>query len=176
MDFASKFLTKIALAALLLILGVFVGWAQTSAHYKAKEFNAYSDSQVALSAATASVAIKELELQQAVLTKSDQLLTEQKNADNQITTLRTAVRTGAVRLSILANRDPAATCQDSRTAVELGDQARSELMPQTAEDLISIAADGDAAVRQLNAVIDAYAAIRSGCGTDSASKINQREE
>lgn len=50
-----------------------------------------------------------------------------------------------------------------------GDQTSCRLTEKTARSLISIAADGDAAINQLNAVIDAYNKVKEkGCAPDPA--------
>jgi hypothetical protein len=82
--------------------------------------------------------------------------------EKTIAALRADLRRSAVRLSI-----PVATCTAAAvggnpgSVAGAGAEARAELMPATADSLIGIAADGDAAVRQLNAVIDAYNALRA---------------
>ena len=87
---------------------------------------------------------------------------EARHAKVEIDVLRADLRASRVRLSV-----PVAACAagssvgtNSATAGGLGAEARAELMPETASDLVSIAADGDAAVRQLNRLIDAYNALR----------------
>lgn len=89
---------------------------------------------------------------------------EARYAQKQIDTLRADLRASRVRLSV-----PAASCAaasspsaDPAAAGGPGATARVELMPETAADLIGIAADGDAAVRQLNRLIDAYNELREG--------------
>lgn len=89
---------------------------------------------------------------------------EQNDAKNNIDRLRAQLRTGAVRLSVPAN--PAgnpASSRDSATAGSPGTETRAELDRATAEALVTITADGDAAIIQLNAVIDAYEVIRTAC-------------
>lgn len=71
------------------------------------------------------------------------------------------VRAGAVRLSV-----PVTACHASTSAnpaAESGDRAetRAELTPEAGIALAAIAADGDDAIRQLNACIDSYQAIRT---------------
>jgi hypothetical protein len=92
-------------------------------------------------------------------------LTHQKEMDHAKATidgLRADVLTGAVRLSVAVKARPAAcgNAPGQDPAAAGGDQeTRAELMPQVAYDLIGIVADGDAAVLDLNACIDAYHAI-----------------
>lgn len=83
--------------------------------------------------------------------------------DRKINSLRADVLAGAVRLSVAVQKARAAGDSDRASqdpAAAGGDQeTRAELVPQVAYDLIGIAADGDAAVLDLNACIDAYQAI-----------------
>lgn len=85
------------------------------------------------------------------------------DARTKMDALRADVLTGAVRLSVAvkAAGTTAGSCAPSGdSAAAGGDQeTRAELVPQAAHDLIGIAADGDDAVRDLNACIDAYHAI-----------------
>lgn len=85
-------------------------------------------------------------------------------ANAKIKSLTADVLTGAVRLSVAVQkaRTAAGSCgASSDPAPASGDQeTRAELVPQVAYDLIGIAADGDAAVLDLNACIDSYNALR----------------
>jgi len=80
----------------------------------------------------------------------------ENHAQAEIKTLRANVRNGTVRLSI-----PAASCSRGTVPETTGNtqgtatEARTELDPTTAQSLIDIAAEGDAAIRQLNALVDA---------------------
>lgn len=100
----------------------------------------------------------------ALIARDAQHHQEQQDAKNHIDDLTRRVRAGAVRLSVPA-RCPgqAGSGRDTGPAGGTGDQARAELDPQAGIDLVSIAADGDAAIRQLNVVIDAYEDARRAC-------------
>jgi len=82
-----------------------------------------------------------------------------RNAQNAArvkeTKLRADAATGALRLSIPTQ---APVCPAPNAAPAAGDsrEARAELDRSTAEALIAIAADGDAAIRKLNACITLY--------------------
>ena len=82
-------------------------------------------------------------------TEHTKALTDAKTANNQ---LRTAVATGAHRLSVKA------TCPAVRTATtatSLDDaEARAELDPATAERIVAIPADGDEAIIALTGLQD----------------------
>lgn len=87
---------------------------------------------------------------------------EKTHAQIQIDRLRADLRSGARRLSIAVARVPA--CTDPATAAGPGAEARADLDPAAAEALVAIAADGDAAIRQANRLIDAYAIAAEVCG------------
>jgi hypothetical protein len=127
--------------------------------------------QQAFNAATLAAAAKERALNTSLLHTSAQLIQEQSNHAAQIDTLRRAVRAGTVRLSIPTTaRNCAAPGASAAAPGQSGAEARAELVPATADDLIAIAFDGDSAVLQLNAVIDAYNAIRTACQTGAAGQ------
>ena len=102
---------------------------------------------------------KERAMQAAANANATNLRKANQNAQDQIVRLNADIGTGAVRLSIATGGLQG--CRAAGAATGGGDEARAELDPTTARDLISIAADGDAAIRQLNACIDTYNAIRS---------------
>lgn len=87
---------------------------------------------------------------------------EMDDAKAQMDSLRAAVRAGAVRLSVPVKSAacPAAASGNPAAAGEPA-ETRAELVPAAADALIGIAADGDAAVRDLNSCIDAYESIRN---------------
>ena len=74
---------------------------------------------------------------------------EVKHADKTINTLRRDVALGRVRFSIPAS------CGSSASDF-VAHKTRAELDPETADALVAIAADGDAAIRELNVCIEAY--------------------
>lgn len=98
---------------------------------------------------------------------------EQAHADDQIKQLRTDLSTGARRLSIpttAACALPAGAATGSAgTVARVEPEARAQLTEQAAQELVGIAADGDSAIRQLNAVIDAYAAVQAMCSHQQES-------
>ncbi|MFZ6709784.1 lysis system i-spanin subunit Rz [Undibacterium sp. TC9W] len=71
------------------------------------------------------------------------------------------VRTGAVRLSIPVKACPARSSRDTTAGFSNSPETRAELTPEAGAALAAIAADGDDAIRQLNACIDSYQAIRA---------------
>lgn len=79
---------------------------------------------------------------------ADQLHKDKLDAQQKINQLRADVASGAQRLSIRAS------CSTSATGGAA--EARAELDPKTADDLIAITADGDQAIIELNSCIDLY--------------------
>lgn len=79
---------------------------------------------------------------------ADQLHKDKEDAQQKINQLRADVASGAQRLSIRAS------CSASATGGAT--EARAELDPKTADDLIAITADGDQAIIELNSCIDLY--------------------
>ena len=79
---------------------------------------------------------------------AEQLHKDKEDAQQKINQLRADVASGAQRLSIRASCSASVAGGDS--------EAQAELDPKTADDLISITADGDQAIIELNACIDLY--------------------
>jgi hypothetical protein len=77
---------------------------------------------------------------------------EKRDAQIKVDQLRADVAAGAVRLSVRASCSSGASTGYS--------EARAELDPKTADDLIAIAADGDQAIIELNSCIDFYNNLR----------------
>jgi hypothetical protein len=97
----------------------------------------------------------------AIQAITDKLTNERDAARNEKDTLL-LVRSGAIRLSVpvIASVPTGAGCADTGTAGRPGQEARAELTPAAAEFLDDIASEGDDAIRQSNALIDAYNALR----------------
>ena len=77
---------------------------------------------------------------------------EKRDAQIKVDQLRADVAAGAVRLSVRASCSASTAAGDS--------EARAELDPKVADDLIAITADGDKAIIELNACIDFYNKLR----------------
>ena len=76
--------------------------------------------------------------------------------------LRTSIATGERKLFIpVQTKCPVPTASNTTVAAGDSSEARAELDRKTADDLIAIAAEGDAAIRKLNACIDTYEKMRS---------------
>lgn len=92
---------------------------------------------------------KEQAAAQGAVTIAKNLQEQNQNAKNQTDQLRTDVRGGAKRLSVRVHAASVST-----VAAGAGrdiEEARVELHPEDAENLISLAADADDVTRQLNA-------------------------
>ena len=77
------------------------------------------------------------------------------------TKLRADIATGNLRLSIPAQSP---VCPSSNTPIASGSdggEARTELSGSVSETLISIASEGDAAIRKLNTCIQSYETLRN---------------
>lgn len=85
---------------------------------------------------------------------------EKDDAEITIANLRTDVRNGVVRLSIATRAARQNADTGNSTAAGDNQETRSELVPAAADALISIAADGDSGMRDLNTCIDDYNAAR----------------
>lgn len=85
---------------------------------------------------------------------------EQANAQDAIDRLGADLRSGTIRLHV--RTAPAAQSNPGHHGAPSGPgQAHAELDPADAATLLGITADGDSAIRDLNACIDRYAAVQS---------------
>lgn len=91
--------------------------------------------------------------------QSQKLKESNRVAKQSIDFLRSQLRSGASRLSIATTGCISASTDT--TSDQRNQQARAELDSQVADDLVSIAADGDIAIRALNACIDSYNSVRN---------------
>ena len=93
--------------------------------------------------------------------RADAFKKERDDAKTDRDLFISGVRSGTIRLSVpIVTRATGTTPADSTIAGGSGGQARAELEPAFAERITAIAFDGDDAIRQLNACIDSYNAIR----------------
>lgn len=144
--------TAIAVAVILLIIigiyryGFSKGWGERDAEMQAEIATKNEESRA-----------REQELQKQLNSQTSQL-TEANNAITQKQSdLDRAIRAGRVRL-------PAASCVQASSsagpAAGNSAEASSESDRETLRLIAQIAADGDRAINQLNACIDAYAAVQ----------------
>lgn len=148
------------------VIGLLVAAAVTAAGMRA--YNAgYDAHEAETSAATAEANQRARAAERAASARVSSIETthhqESENARIETDRLRADVRSGARRLSI-----PAATgvpgCPSAAPAGRTGAEARADIDTATADALIAIAADGDAAIRRSNSLIDAYAIAADVCG------------
>jgi hypothetical protein len=95
----------------------------------------------------------ETKMQEASELANEQLKKEKQDAQNKINSLKSAVADGTLRLHVRTSGNTCSTNGDSEDGAELD--------RQTAQDLISITADGDKAILQLNSCIDLYNNLRT---------------
>lgn len=88
---------------------------------------------------------------------------EESNANIENDRLRADLASGARKLSIRLSA-PVPACEDRSTPTGSGSEARADIDPGTATALVSLTKRGDDAIRQSNALIDAYAVAQSVCG------------
>ena len=142
------------LGLVLAILGSFGG-----GHYKGKR-----DESARQQIEIAGLNAKARETEQNMVVVAQTYATTLRNAQNvakvKETKLRADAATGALRLSIPTHR-PVCPAADTTSATGDSRETRAELDRKTADDLIAIAAEGDAAIRKLNACIDTYEKMRS---------------
>jgi hypothetical protein len=103
---------------------------------------------------------KEAALTTAVNTTANALRTTNEKAKIDTQKLHSALDSGALRLRLPVKATcPVYTTTDPAPAPRDSVQADAELDTETAKRLIAITEDGDKAIRQLNACIDAYSDI-----------------
>ena len=145
---------KIIFAAIILGFGFCAGWLINGWRLNAKIEATAAEHVQALQRAEQEARAREQALQGAHNKLQAKHEKEKKNAETEIADLRKRIKSGAVRMSV-----PATACTVSENTGAGIEQTRAELDPQTADDLVTIAADGDAAIRDLNLCIDQYNAI-----------------
>ena len=147
------------------VIALLVAAAVTAAGMRA--YNAgYAKHEAETSTATAEANRRARTAERAASERMAKVATDHQkevsDAQAQIDLLRTDVRRGARRLSILTAG--LSVCADPAAAGRSGAEARADIDPDTADALIAIASAGDAAIRQSNALIDAYAIAADICG------------
>ena len=119
---------------------------------------AYNEQAVEIARLNAIERDKEAEMVKIADVHATELRKANDEAKIKITQLQSDVASGAIRLSI-ATRS-VQTSSDT-TPPSGNTEARSELDPEAANALITIASDGDKAIRSLNACVDIYNEVRS---------------
>lgn len=137
-------------------------------HQRDEARTALATHRAQVAEATAQAQAQARDKEAALLTQSEQLKTalakEIDHAKNRQDRLVADIRSGAQRLSIAAHCPSPAGQAPADPAAALGagaEGARAELDRSAAEALVSIAADGDTAIRERNACFEQYDAIRA---------------
>jgi hypothetical protein len=99
---------------------------------------------------------KEKQMQEMADNHAKDLRKANQNAKTEVAKLQSDIADGRLRFSVRT----VSTCQDSALAGG-NTESRAELDPTVSQALIDITADGDNAIRQLNACIDIYNEVRS---------------
>jgi chromosome segregation ATPase len=95
----------------------------------------------------------ETKMEEVTAQANEQLRKEKLDAQNKINSLKSAVADGSLRLHVRTSGNTCSSDGDSEDGAELD--------RQTAQNLISITADGDKAIIQLNSCIDLYNNLRT---------------
>ena len=116
--------------------------------------------QVEIAALNAKARETEQNMAKVANTYADTLRKSQNVAKSKETKLRADIATGNLRLSIPTQ---SSTVCPSTTAASGSDsgETRTELSGSVSETLISIASEGDAAIRKLNTCIQSYETLRN---------------
>lgn len=146
---------KLIIGIACLLVGLIAGWLGNGWRLNAQIEATAAEHAQALQRAEQGARAKEQAWQAAQNELQAKYEQEKKDAESKIADLRRRVRSGAVRMSI-----PATACAVSQNPGTGAVQTRAELDPKDADDLIAIAADGDAAIRELNLCIDKYNALK----------------
>lgn len=146
---------KLIIGIACLLSGLIAGWFANGWRLNARIEATAAEHAKALQRAEQEARAKEQAWQSAQNEMQAKYEQEKKNAESKIADLRRRVQSGDVRMSV--NATACAVSKDPGTGTV---QTRAELDGQIADDLISIAADGDAAIRELNLCIDKYNSIK----------------
>ena len=95
----------------------------------------------------------ETKMQEASVEANEKLKKEKQDAQNKINAIKSSINDGSLRLSIRTSGSASSTCGNT--------EERAELNREDAQDLVSITADGDQAIRELNSCIDFYNNLRN---------------
>ena len=159
---------QVAMAAVVLVAvalafaaGAFVGAARERGNAQAAQRAAAAGAKAQATALDAGRSGLQTTLGETLANIDTHLQTEQHHAKNESTAYQRGVRAGTVRVSVPV---VPASCGPTGGAAEHAGpgpgQARAQLDQAAAADLDAIAGDGDDAIRDLNACIDKYAAVK----------------
>lgn len=151
----SLFNPWILLSIVLAVLGAFGG-----GYYKGGQ-DEFAKQQMEI----ATLNQKSRETEQKMVEESNELAMKLKKAENDAKTVsqkrNSAIDSGSLKLRIPVKTANCSVPTTTDAATPTGDsvQASAELDRETAKSLVAITDDGDKAIRQLNACIDAYNSV-----------------
>ena len=134
-----------------------------SGYYKGKH-DEYTRQQVEIAALNAKARETEQAMAQVAQTYGQTLRKANNVAKAKEDKLRADIATGERRLFIPVKASECAVSATTDTATPSGDNSgttSAELDRKTADDLVAITAEGDTAIRKLNACIDSYETLRN---------------
>lgn len=146
---------KLIIGIACLLVGLIAGWLANGWRLNEQIEATAAEHAQAIQRAEQEARAKEQAWQSAQNELQAQYEKERKDAESKIADLRRRVQSGAMRMSV-----PTTACAVSTNTRTGAVETRAELDGQTADDLIAIAADGDAAIRELNLCIDKYNALK----------------
>lgn len=132
-----------------------------SGYYKGKHDES-NRNQIEVARLNAEARQTEQRMGEVARTYSETLRKSQNVAKTKETKLRADIATGNLRLSIPTQSST--VCPSTTAASASGSdsgEARTELSGSVSETLISIASEGDAAIRKLNTCIESYETLRN---------------
>ncbi len=138
-----------------LVIGSIAGWVSNGWRLNAKIESTSAEHAKAIQEAEKKAREKEQEWQASQNKLQAKYEEEKKDAESKIADLRRRVQSGTMRVSV-----PATACTVSKNSGTGVIETRAELDEKIADDLISIATDGDAAIRELNLCVDKYNNLR----------------
>jgi len=153
----SLFNPYVLLGIVLAVLGSF------GAGYYSGEQNEYERQQIEIAALNAKARETEQRMGEVAQTYAQTLRKANNVAKAKETKLRSDIASGERKLFIPVKAPECAipTAADSTSVAGDSRETRTELDRSVAEALIAITADGDQAIRKLNACIDQYEKMRS---------------
>ena len=146
------------LGIVLAVLGSF------GAGYYSGEQNEYERQQIEIAALNAKARETEQRMGEVAQTYAQTLRKANNVAKAKETKLRSDIASGERKLFIPVKAPECAVSATSDAATASGDNsgtASAELDRKTADDLVAIAAEGDTAIRKLNACIQTYETMRT---------------
>jgi hypothetical protein len=125
------------------------------------EHDEYTRQQIEIAGLNAIARTKEAALTTAVTSTATALRTSNEKAKQISKERDLAIASGSLKLRIPVQTPvcPVHTASDAPVAPRDSVQATAELDRETAKNLIAITDDGDKAIRQLNACIEAYTTV-----------------